>query len=276
MPQAQTADSQLGRMPMDITVRAPEFDFSGDVDLEIYPGNPDFSATIHGFSMTMPHLEPYLIRTMRTAAKEIEDKALLADLRAFSAQEANHYRNHIAMNDAIKRKVGPDCTARLETMQAQLEADYQDFSKNRSLEYNTAYAEGFEVMTYAGARTMAKNNVLQNILPWARDLWMWHIAEESEHRTVAFDVFEHLFGGYWVRMTTGMQAQRHFVKSWFEMADEICIAMTGSKVDRKKSRTAMPGSLRDIAITWLPTYNPHKFAMDQKLTDFLQNIPAAR
>ena len=40
------------------------------------------------FSLTMPYLEPYLIRTYRSVADDITDPALAADVREFIGQEA--------------------------------------------------------------------------------------------------------------------------------------------------------------------------------------------
>lgn len=33
-------------------------------------------------------------------------------------------------------------------------------------------------------------------------LWMWHAIEENEHKSVAYDVYQAIGGGYWLRTST--------------------------------------------------------------------------
>ncbi len=253
-----------------IIIRNPQFDFPDRPDLCLYDGNPHASALMHGFSMTMPHLEPYLIRTMRAAAPEIRFDDLRDDVRAFAGQEGNHYRTHAAMNDAIKRAVGDHHAAQLDAIEAQMEADYQSFTRTRSLKFNSAYAEGFEAMTFAFARAAHKTQSIAAMKGWARDVWLWHLAEETEHRTVAFEVFDHLYGGYYQRVWMGLRAQQHFGGYWQRFAQVICEAMTGSTLSMKQARKVFgfAGSRAYLA-TLLPTYHPRKYPMPEGLAQAL-------
>ena len=70
-----------------ITVRRMRFTFPADLDPVICPGKPEESFVNVGLSLLLPYLEPYLIRSMREARKQLSDPALLADLDAFNAQE---------------------------------------------------------------------------------------------------------------------------------------------------------------------------------------------
>ena len=91
----------------------------------------------------------------------------------------------------------------------ELEADYRRFSKTRSLRFNLAYAEGFEALTTASARFAFENGVGSKMTAHARDLFTWHLLEELEHRTVAFEVYAHVCGGYFYRLFAGLYAQWH-------------------------------------------------------------------
>ncbi|MGB0920815.1 MAG: metal-dependent hydrolase [Alphaproteobacteria bacterium] len=241
----------------DITIRNPVFDFSGPIDLEVMPGKPDMSAFQHGLSMTMPYVEPYLIRTMRTVMKELpQDDPLMADVRNFCGQEGNHYRNHMAMNDAIRDALPAEHAARLRETEAEMEAHYQRFTKEKPLKYNVTYAEGFEAMTFAIARTSATKGIHEGMLPWAREMWEWHLAEEVEHRTVTFDVYKALYGGYFYRLWWGTQAQGHFASFWNRFTEIICEGMTGRAFNVAATREDTPTVLRFFLPTLLPTYNP--------------------
>ena len=50
-----------------ITVRRMPFEFDGDIDPLIVPGNPEQSFAMVAGSLLLPHLEPYLIRSMKAA-----------------------------------------------------------------------------------------------------------------------------------------------------------------------------------------------------------------
>ena len=61
-----------------ITVRRMPFEFDEDVDPVIVPADPEQSFAMVAGSLLLPHLEPYLIRSMKAAEQEIDDPALLA------------------------------------------------------------------------------------------------------------------------------------------------------------------------------------------------------
>ena len=57
--------------------------------------------------MTLPYLEPYLVRTMREALKHCTDPNVAQQVRQFIGQEAQHYRQHSVLNDMI-RSISPE------------------------------------------------------------------------------------------------------------------------------------------------------------------------
>lgn len=134
-----------------IVVRRVRFDQPADLD-EVFAGDePDEDRFRVAFSLTLPHLEPYLIRVYRGVVDHLRDPALIADVQAFIGQEAQHHRNHRRANDAIKEALGPDAARRLTAVEDELEADYQRFTSHGSARSNLVYAEGFEAMTCAWA-----------------------------------------------------------------------------------------------------------------------------
>ncbi len=96
-----------------------------------------------------------------------------------------------------------------------MDADYRRFSEERTLQFNLAYAEGFEALTTAAARFAFETKQLERTHPSVRELFSWHLIEELEHRTVAFDVYDHIFGDYFYRLRWGLFAQRHML-SWID------------------------------------------------------------
>ena len=112
-----------------ISVRRMQFDFPEVVDPLIVEGDPEQSYARIGLSLLLPYLEPYLIRTMRAARPQVNDARLLADLDAFNGQEGQHYRQHRAFNASIRRAG----FAGLEGLEREVEADYQRFTRDKSL-----------------------------------------------------------------------------------------------------------------------------------------------
>jgi predicted metal-dependent hydrolase len=198
-----------------ITVRKVTFEFPDELD-DVLPGDDlERESYLVAFSLTMPYLEPYLIRTYRSVADDITDPSLAADVRDFIGQEAQHFQNHRRINKIIKGQLGADVAARLQAVEDRLDADYRRFNVERSRRFNLVYAEGFEAMTCAMAITMFEEAAAGEGPSAGRfgawqQLWAWHAAEEIEHRTVAFDVYHHLEGSYPYRVAGSLRAQAHF------------------------------------------------------------------
>jgi len=235
-------------------------------------GEPEASYALVGFSLLLPYLEPYLIRTMRDAKPQVTDPELVKDLERFSAQEGQHYQQHRRFNETIRTQGFP----RLARLEADLEADYQRFTREKSLRFNLAYAEGFEAMTTASALFSFETGEIGRMHPAAADLFMWHLVEELEHRTVAFDVYDHLVGSYPYRLAVGLFAQFHLVRFMVRVsrymleADPDYPALYGGREGRRERmrrrspmlrRSFLPKLLR----TYLPGYTPESIPFTDEL-----------
>lgn len=172
--------------------RRPPFEFSDDIDPRWIPGKPELSAMLNGASLTMPYLEPFLIRTMREASEHIDDNGLRVDAAGFNAQEGMHFRMHRRFNDLLKNKRYP---ALAEVEQA-MTVSYDRLGK-RSLRARMAYTAGFESMTLGVTRWLVEDRVKLFAGADSRvaSFVLWHMVEETEHKRVAFDVYQHLFKG---------------------------------------------------------------------------------
>jgi predicted metal-dependent hydrolase len=261
---------------MDITVRRMRFEFPDDLDTVFIEGEPEDSYMNIALSLLLPYLEPYLIRTMRSARGHVTDPALVADLDRFVEQEGQHYRQHARFN-AVFRDRG---FAGLAPLERELDADYRRFSETKSLRFNLAYAEGFEAFTCAMACT-ACSLVERDRAKWnpaALDLFLWHLVEEIEHRTVAFDVYEHVFGSYPYRVGVGMFAQRHLLRfmwraaSTMLRADPRTPAAFGGEAGRQaRARRQREDLVREllprVLSTYSPWYDPRKIRVPKAVED---------
>ena len=258
----------------DITVRTIRFDFPDGIDPIVIAGQPEESYRHLALSLLLPYLEPYLIRTMNEAKKRIEDPELLKDVERFNAQEGQHYRQHRRFNEAVRMSGFP----RLPELERELEADYQRFTATKSLQFNLAYAEGFEALTTAAARYSFASKQAQRLRSPARELFSWHLIEELEHRTVAFAVYEHIFGDYFYRLRWGLFAQRHML-AWInrvarhmEEADPQTLARFGGAKARRarlyrQAWRAIRGLLPGILATYTPWYTPEKIEFTAEMKE---------
>jgi predicted metal-dependent hydrolase len=202
---------------------------------------------------------------MKEAKRLIRDPDLVKDLERFNAQEGQHYRQHRRFNEAV-RMAGFD---RLPEFERELEDDYQRFTDSKSLKFNLAYAEGFEALTTATARFSFEMQQLDRMQPAVRDLLTWHLVEELEHRTVAFDVYDHIYGDYFYRLRWGFFGQRHMFR-WIDKVarymletDKESLAKYGGHAGRRsrqrmQARAAIRGLLPKLLATYMPWYTPEK------------------
>ncbi len=190
-----------------ITVRSPDFSFPTRIDPIDIDGQPELFYVLVGVSLSLPYLEPFLIRTLSEVKRHIKDPALLEQIRLLSAQEGQHFRLHTRFNQAVGQKFPA-----LAALEEELAEDCRRFTVTRSLQWRLAYAVSLEAFTVAFSRFLFADQVLRDVPAVMRDLFEWHAAEELEHRSVAFNLYEHLYGDYAFRTAVSLYAQWHFVR----------------------------------------------------------------
>ena len=177
----------------EIIVRKFAFDFPDDLDPIWCPGNPVRSHMMNGFSLTMPYLEPFIIKSTQDAIEFIEDERLLDDIRQFSGQEARHYQCHRRLNELLKKNGYHELAAVEQRL-------YQSFKnlRKKSLTTQLAFNAGFESMTIGFTNWLVKKRrqLFANSSPHISSFWLMHMVEEMEHKTVAYDAYMAYSGKY--------------------------------------------------------------------------------
>jgi predicted metal-dependent hydrolase len=250
-----------------MTVRQMPFEFPDEIDPVFIEGDHQQSFGFIAGSLLLPYLEPYLIRSMKAAQKHVTDPKVLEGLKAFAAQEGQHYRMHMKFNAAVRRSGFPG----LDALEKDLSDDYQRFSKTKSLRFNLAYAEGFEALTMNAIKRVMEPDGLGEDLPVFMQMLEWHFVEELEHRTVAFDVYDHVCGGYFYRLVVGAWAQWHFTR-WVRRVTAYMLKVSpppkrhtreAKEAAERNQASPLPrgASLLSLLSTllriYLPSYTPH-------------------
>jgi len=247
-----------------MTIRKMPFEFPDTIDPVFMNDDHKLSFSLIAGSLLLPHLEPYLIRSMKAAEKYVTDPVVLDGLKKFASQEGQHYQMHKKFNETIRLAGFPG----LEALEKELADDYQRFTKTKSLRFNLAYAEGFEAMTMNAVKHLMEPDGFGDDLPVFLQMVEWHFMEELEHRTVAFDVYDHVCGGYFYRLIVGIWAQWHY-NNWIRRAAKYMLKTRPQDKPVEKDpakrtpgsnalklnavRTLFPGLLR----IYLPNYTPH-------------------
>ena len=186
----------LSQNPNPIVVRQIPFAFDENIAPVWHPDKREWSHMTNGASLTMPYLEPFLIRTVSEGMKQVSDPALKQDVQAFIGQEGVHFKNHRRFNDILKRHY-PE----LEDVEAEMTADYRRFQK-KSLRWRLAYSAGFETMTMGITEWLIgkRKDLFAGADASVSSLILWHMVEETEHKNVAYDLYMHLYGDYWPKV----------------------------------------------------------------------------
>ncbi len=191
----------------ELVVRKIPFAFDDITDPIWSKTVPEWAYMANGTSLTLPYLEPFIIRSMREAMKQISDPDLRKQAQDFNAQEGQHYQNHDRFNAVLKENGYPE----LAEVEAEFKAEYEAMLK-KPLKWRMAYTLGFETMTLGMTDWLMKNLDLlyRDTDPVVTSFFLWHIVEETEHKNVAYDVFHHLYGpSYFARIRGLWNANQH-------------------------------------------------------------------
>lgn len=164
------------------------------------PRTPELAIAANAVSLMMPHVEPYIVGTVRRATANDPSGGAVLDLAdqpelaaaaaAYVHQEAQHHAQHRRFNDQL---VGHyPALARVERLLGRFYA----FLRRRSIRFGLAYAAGAETIAFVAARWIdRRQSLLRDADPTAATLFLWHLAEEVEHKEVAFDLYQAAGGG---------------------------------------------------------------------------------
>jgi predicted metal-dependent hydrolase len=146
---------------------------------------PEVACAATAVSLLMPHVEPYVVRSVREALSGVEDPALRERTRAYLRQEAAHHAQHRRFNDAVC-----DGSGSLRVLDRWMARAFR-FLDRRGPAFGLAYAAGFESVAFTAARWADRHHdeLFGGADPAAAELFLWHLAEEVEHKDVAHEVF---------------------------------------------------------------------------------------
>ena len=263
--------SAMQTIDLPITVRRMELEFptTEEFDPLWNANNPTVSYFTLGLSLYLPYLEPYIIKALRSATHLVKDDDVLENIDKFCRQEAQHYKQHEKFNKLIHERDYPG----LSDIEAQCKAEFDNWLENKPMKYNVGFVEGFESYTTQGAAAALNSGALNssNVDQKIADLFRWHLTEEIEHRTVAFDVYEHIYGDYLYRVKMCWIAQWHvlrFILRCMNLMSRVDALRYGPqyKIPVYMKGGAVAVALYQFAVTYMPNYSPHNLKISPTIT----------
>ncbi len=225
----------MTRLPITATDKIIRRDVSIPHDLHepyfFHDHNPVVTALFVVMSAMFPPGELFFIESVRYFRDQITDEALLADIRAFIAQEAFHSREHKSLNTLLIHLGYPEVTEIEAKTKARL-----DLLRKLSPKDQLACTVVSEHLTANLAKLLLTDAFIQEkTSQQTKNLWEWHALEELEHKSVAFDVLNAVGANSQMRRTRALLRVTRDIapimfEYWFKMLARKDISFTLSEL----------------------------------------------
>lgn len=214
-----------------ITVRRLQFNPQA-IRRHYFANSPVMSHLLTALSSTFPIGEQFFVHSVRNVRDKVKDENLQAQIAAFIGQEAMHSKAHAEFNAAWHSE-----HYNLDRFQAWL-ARKDDYVKNLHPKIQLAITCAFEHFTaLLGGYILRHPEVLATLDEDAAKLWVWHAIEEIEHRAVAFDVYQAVYGDDKIRRVIMRSVTTGFASLTLYSATRLFLQ------DKKKSLPKVGGNI---------------------------------
>ena len=214
-----------------ITVRRLQFNPQA-IRRHYFANSPVMSHLLTALSSTFPIGEQFFVHSVRNVRDKVKDENLQAQIAAFIGQEAMHSKAHAEFNAAWRSE-----DYNLDRFQAWL-ARKDDYVKNLHPKIQLAITCAFEHFTaLLGGYILRHPEVLATLDEDAAKLWVWHAIEEIEHRAVAFDVYQAVYGDDKIRRMIMRSVTTGFASLTLYSATRLFLQ------DKKKSLPKLGGNI---------------------------------
>ncbi|WP_130802264.1 metal-dependent hydrolase [Acinetobacter ihumii] len=196
------------------------------------------------------------VRAVRYHPAIKNDEALQKEISAFIGQEAMHTQEHVGFN-ASAQKYGHD-VARLEkqtnlviqTGRKIFAKFVRPFGMTQEMVDLTA-TTALEHFTATIASELLRNPHIQELMTdeTMKYMWLWHAIEENEHKAVAYDVYEGIFG-------RGVKA--YALRNTALVVAMVLIFLTQSSFVLRLLREDNKLNFKELAMIYKYAYSPSK------------------
>ena len=187
-----------------LTVRRLLIDLEQPVARHWCANDAFLTAWFNALSMSFPVGEQFFLDSVRNGAKTLppeQQARWQAEVQGFVGQEATHRRIHALFNAQVEKHGlvntwGPRIEERMKVL-AGTDARHHLAITAANEHFTALFAEWM----------LSHTEVFNDTEPRLKNLWLWHSAEESEHKCTAFDLYQALGGSHswrvkWMRRVT--------------------------------------------------------------------------
>ncbi len=223
---------------------------------------PELAFAVDGVSLLMPYAEPYFVRTVRAAVDELPPE-LRGRAVEFCAQESRHQAEHRRFNDRMAKE--RPAVARIEGW---IDRTYRRLERTRSLRFSLAFAAASETIAFSIARWADRHHheLFDDVDPATVSLFQWHLAEEVEHKSVAFDVYQAVDGSRWRQAVAAVTT--FTILAWFTVLTLMALLVGSGRWRSVGCWLRLPRwafgiafrTIPDLVVSCLPGHHPDQVA----------------
>jgi predicted metal-dependent hydrolase len=211
-----------------ITVRRPGIAYEGEATPTYFVAGDILRSHIAAMlSAVFPEGEDFFVRSVRAYREQITDPVLREQVKGFIGQEALHGREHRAFNERLAQLGYPT-----RFTDKRVKIGLGILGKVAPKAHQLAVTAALEHYTATLAEALLRDDHARGefVTDEIRTLFTWHALEETEHKSVAFDVFQHVSGKRRVRVGTMYAIHVGFL---FAMTLSVTISLALDKHARR-------------------------------------------
>ena len=265
--QAQKISAQ-----MSIPGRKMEFGFDLNELPRYWFDNNAFKTTyMNALSCLFPEGERMFIDAVRDHQHKISDPRLLEQIKGFIKQEAIHGHEHHQFNEYLDSLGYP--ASKIEAFEKKEKRLMKKWIPAIDRLAVTCAVEHFTAIM---AQDLLENDHRSaGVDEKFKQLWRWHAIEETEHKAVAFDVYQAVGGGYLRRvfnmaMVTLMFCARASIVQGIFLWKDGKLFSPSTWIDGFKFYFGKGGLTRSIFKNYLDYYRPGFHPWDHDNRDLLE------
>src|SRR5690606_7662589 len=179
--------------PPPFEIRNYAFDLGPEVPRHWHPAGRAVTRFLDNLSIFFPDGERFFMASVQAFAGAVQDDPeLRAAVRAFCAQEGIHRREHRKYNDMLAAQGLP-----AEAMERRVERIIALVTARTPQRWHLGVTAALEHFTsLMGRQILERPELLEGAHETMAALWRWHAVEETEHKSVAYDVYLAAGGTY--------------------------------------------------------------------------------